>query len=211
MRKKLSIILLSLCFFVGTALAKPTAMEQLSSFSRARTISADFVQEQHMPDGRIGRMTGNFLMVKPAKFRWEYKSPYEQLIISDGQRVWFYEPDLKQVIIRSQSQIAGDKPILLLSDPEKARRYFDIQNINMEAEGLEWLEAIPKNKDNSTFLSILIGFLAGEPQKLAFRDAFNNQTVISFSNIRLNRPIDAQRFIFIPPAGVDVLSDNGPH
>lgn len=200
---------ISLCCLVSEAFATPTALEQLFSFSAAKTMSADFVQEQYQADGTVGKMSGQLWVAQPAKFRWEYQKPYQQIVVSNGTKVWFYEPDLNQVIIRSQGQAIGDKPILLLSDPKAAQRYFDMKNVDIDADkNYSWVEAIPKSKENSTFSSILIGFLARKPQKLVFKDAFNNQTVVSLTNIRLNQPIDVQKFVFTPPKGVEVLSDN---
>ena len=37
---------------------------------------------------------------RPGKFRWVYEKPYEQLIVGDGARIWFYDRDLNQVTVR---------------------------------------------------------------------------------------------------------------
>lgn len=208
MRSFLLVLVAACGFATASVCAAPDALTQLFSFSKLKTLSADFTQEQYLTDGTIGRFSGQLWMSQPAKFRWEYLKPYQQIIVSNGTRVWFYEPDLNQVIIRLQGQAIGDKPILLLSDPKGAQRYFDMKNVEVAADkSLDWLEATPKSKEDSTFSSILIGFSAGKPQKLVFKDAFNNQTVISLSNIRLNQSIESQKFIFTPPKGVEVLSD----
>ena len=221
MKRKKSV--LSILLIVGLSclhsavLAAPTALEQLMAFSRIKTVQADFIQEQNLADGRMGRLRGRFWMAQPGKFRWEYRVPYQQLINSDGNKVWFFDPDLNQVIIRSQAQAIGDKPALLLSDPKAAQSYFILKNVVLDparfpavssGEKLEWVEAKPKSREASIFSSILIGFSDGKPQKLILTDAFNSQTIITFSKMALNQAIGAQQFTFEPPKGVDILKDS---
>jgi len=40
-------------------------------------------------------------------------------------------------------------------------------------------------------------------------DALGQTTVIRFSDVKLNPPLDAALFSFSPPAGVDVIRDEG--
>jgi len=42
-------------------------------------------------------------------------------------------------------------------------------------------------------------------QEMRMEDAFQQETVLTFHDIRLNQPIAAREFQFTPPAGVDVL------
>src|SRR5690606_41802687 len=35
---------------------------------------------------------------RPRKFRWHTDPPLEQLLISDGEKIWLYDPDLEQEI-----------------------------------------------------------------------------------------------------------------
>jgi DNA-binding transcriptional LysR family regulator len=39
---------------------------------------------------------GIFALQRPGKFRWSYEKPYKQLLVSDGNKLWSYDPDLNQ-------------------------------------------------------------------------------------------------------------------
>ena len=207
--KYISQSLLGCCFIIisGLAHSKPTAIEQLMAFAKVKTVQADFVQKQNMVDGRMSSMTGRFWMISPEKLRWETMKPYQQLLISDGQKVWFYDQDLNQVTVQSQKQAANDKSLLLLLNPVSAQQYFYLKNVSGSSDQLDWVEAKPKSREISTFSSILIGFSGGKPQKMLMIDAFGQQTIIEFGNLVLNGTIDKGRFVFQAPKGVEVVTD----
>ena len=52
--------------------------------------------------------------MKPNYFRWEYKAPSENEIISDGEFLYLYDPDLKQVIVSKLDKQVGISPAMLL-------------------------------------------------------------------------------------------------
>jgi outer membrane lipoprotein carrier protein len=33
----------------------------------------------------------------PDRFRWDYRKPYQQVIVADGTAIWIYDSDLEQV------------------------------------------------------------------------------------------------------------------
>ena len=42
---------------------------------------------------------GTVAFKKPGKMSWEYKTPEAQSFVTDGDTLWFYQPDLKQVTL----------------------------------------------------------------------------------------------------------------
>src|SRR6476659_1760349 len=59
-------------------------------YSRMQGLAADFVQVYSGADGRVIRETGQLLLKRPRKARWEYGSPERKLFVSDGKNVVFY-------------------------------------------------------------------------------------------------------------------------
>ena len=93
----------------------PAAGSPLQSFFEAsRTLSGQF--EQVLFDARDSvqeRSTGAFWLQRPGQFRWEYRSPYPQTLLSDGERLWLYDPDLAQVTVRPLAEALASAPAAL--------------------------------------------------------------------------------------------------
>jgi hypothetical protein len=54
--------------------------------------------------------TGTFAFQRPGKFRWEYLKPYEQLIVGDGEKLWVFDKDLSQVMVKKLDGALGSSP-----------------------------------------------------------------------------------------------------
>ena len=68
---------------------------------------------------RAGEVTdessGTLAIKRPDRFRWDYRDPHEQVIVSDGTRVWLYDADLEQVTVRKLDIALSSTPAMLLS------------------------------------------------------------------------------------------------
>ena len=72
---------------------------------------------------------------------------------------------------------------------------------------MEWLEAIPKNQENA-FELIRLGFSqTGKLREMILRDSFGQVTWLIFSETEQNPTLTPDLFQFVPPEGVDVISD----
>src|SRR5687768_9284600 len=66
-----------------------------------RSMRADFIQTLMDNNGKmIQQSWGKMALQRPGQFRWETKRPNEQLIVANGSRLWIYDPDLQQVVVR---------------------------------------------------------------------------------------------------------------
>ena len=97
--------------------ARADAVETLRAFTRETTSGkAEFTQTVTSPDGAKKKTSsGLFEFARPDRFRFAYTKPFEQLIVSDGKKVWLHDPDLNQVSVRPMSQALGATPVALLS------------------------------------------------------------------------------------------------
>jgi len=202
--KKLLFVLL--CVLPLTARAD--AIDKLKSFIAAtRSGQADFTQVVLNQDGqRIQSASGIMQFVRPGKFRWEYRKPYEQLIVGDGTKFWLYDPDLNQVTVRKLDAALGSSPAALLSGSNEIERGFELKDVG-ERDGLDWLEAIPRSKDTS-FESVRMAFDAqSELVIMELRDNFGQDTVLRFLDMKRNPQLAPSLFKFVPPKDADVLGD----
>jgi len=144
-----------------------------------------------------------FAFARAGKFRWEVRAPFEQLIVTDGQRLYFYDADLRQVTVRDVGDAIAATPAAILFGTADVDASFRLAELGTR-DGIEWLEAVPR-KPEAGFDRIAIGFRGGEPQAMEVRDAFGQTTRFGFSAIERNPRLDPELFRFTPPPGVDVV------
>jgi outer membrane lipoprotein carrier protein len=200
------ILFVLLCALPLTAHAD--AIAKLKHFIAAtRSGQADFTQVVRNRDGqRLQSASGIMQFMRPGKFRWEYRKPYEQLIVGDGQKFWLYDADLNQVTVKKLDNALGSSPAALLSGSNAIERGFKLQDIG-ERNGLDWLEAVPKTQDTS-FESIRMGFdTRDELAVMELRDNFGQVTVLRFLDMQRNPRLSPSLFKFAPPPDADVLGD----
>ena len=196
----LQIFLGSLIFCWAGAFADTSA-----AFKRyvdnANSISGEFTQESKM-GSKTKKVKGSFVIGRPGKFRWSVQQPYQQLIISDGSKIWFYDKDLNQVTLRQAQDALSSTPAALLLGGNLLDQ-FSLKDAGTR-EGMEWVEAIPKGQDLQ-FKRISVGLISGTPARMELTDAFDNLTRIDFQNISNKTLPAADTFKFIPPANADFL------
>ncbi|HLP98859.1 MAG TPA: outer membrane lipoprotein chaperone LolA [Sideroxyarcus sp.] len=188
--------------------AHAAATDRLKSFIAAsRSAQADFTQEVRDKNGkRIQSASGTMQFVRPGKFRWEYRKPYEQLIVGDGKKFWMYDTDLNQVTVKKLDAALGSSPAALLSGSNEIERGFVLEDIEGH-DGLEWLQATPRSAESS-FEKILMAFDArSQLVVMELHDAFGQHTVLRFSALKTNPSLSPKLFKFVAPKGADVLSE----
>jgi len=172
--------------------------------SRTRTLQADFNQTLRTHDGEVLQQSeGEFYLNRPGKFRWNYRSPYEQIIVSDGERIWIYDVDLQQVTVQKQDAGLPTTPMALLEDSFKLHQSFSVLPMD-EHDGIYRLKLVSKSKE-SDFGEIVVGLDEGGLRFMQLHDQFEQVTDIVFSDTNTNTKLADDIFEFIPPDGVDVF------
>ena len=199
------ILLLLLCLLPG--LASAAATDALKVFlTQTQTVKARFAQMVLDKNGKqLQQAQGVMQFSRPGKFRWDYQKPYEQVIVGDGSKLWIYDKDLNQVTIRKLDRALGSSPAALLAGSNDLERDYKLSNLGVE-KGLDWLEALPKNKE-TMFERVRMGFGKSGLEAMELRDQFGQTTVITFADVERNPRIAADVFRFTPPQGADVISE----
>lgn len=154
----------------------------------------------------IQESRGQLWIERPNKFRWNYQTPYEQQIVSDGERLWVYDKDLRQVTVRPLEGGLLNTPAALLAGQGGLEEQFDVENLGTE-KGLARVELTPKAKD-SGFESVRIGFENGRLRRLEIRDSLGQTTRYVLSDAVENAQISRSVFAFEPPPGVDIVGES---
>ena len=142
---------------------------------------------------------------RPGQFRWHTDAPMEQLLVSNGETIWLYDPDLMQVTIQKMDQRLTHTPALLLSgDVSKIAESFDITL----KEGGNVVDFILKPKAaDSLFESLRLSFRGGMINDMQLIDNVGQRTNILFLGVKMNPPVAASQFTFEVPEGVDVIQE----
>jgi len=155
------------------------------------------------PDGaKTKTSSGRFEFARPDRFRFAYEKPYEQLIVSDGAKVWIYDPDLQQATARPAARAVGATPAALLAGAA-LERDFALKALP-DAQGLEWVEAAPRAQE-AQFKSLRVGFAGKTLAAIEIIDGFGQKSQLRFSGVETNVSPAPETFRFVPPAGVDVI------
>ena len=174
--------------------------------SQAQTLSARFSQLTLDGSGtQLQETAGELSLKRPGLFRWHTDAPQEQLLVSNGQKVWLFDPDLNQVTIQTLDQRLTHTPALLLSgDVSKISDNFEISH----KEGGSVVDFIlkPKAKD-SLFDNLRLSFRNGVINDMQLIDGSGQRTNILFLSVQMNQPLDAAQFSFQPPADADVIEE----
>ena len=134
--------------------------------------------------------------------------PYQNQIISDGERLYMYDQDLRQVSINPIAKVAGSTPLLIIAG-KNVEKYFILKNIDdqnyTEAnQNIKWVEASPK-EEGAGFSKVILGLSDNKLSVMKIVDAFEHTTTISFKNAKYNISLTDNDFLFKLPDGVDVV------
>lgn len=169
--------------------------------TNTKSMTANF--SQTTKGASSGTFTGTMSVQRPNNFRWETKSPSEQIIVANGNSMWIYDKDLEQATKQAVDTQVGNTPALLLSgDPSKIDKNF---RVTQPYSSKNYYVLYPKSGDAS-FKNLSVSFSGGKPVMMVLNDSLGQTTSIKFSNIKLNPSLNSSQFKFTPPAGVDVIN-----
>ncbi len=204
-------------FFVFLMLSLNVFAEGISDLNafvnNVSSMSSEFSQVVLDKKGsKLQDVEGVMLFKRPNKFRWDYLKPYQNQIISDGDRLYMYDQDLRQVSINSIAKVGGSTPLLIIAG-KNIEKYFTLKNIESQAgdessQNIKWVEAIPK-EEGAGFSKVMLGLTENKLSVMKIVDAFEHITTISFRNAKYNVSLSDNDFLFKLPNGVDVVQNGG--
>ena len=179
------------------------AAESLRAFVRdVKSGRSAFSQTVTSPDGaKQKQSSGTFEFARPNRFRFVYTKPYAQTIVSDGQKVWYHDPDLNQVTVRKVADTLGNTPVALLAGTS-IEREFELTS-QPDRDGLEWVQATPRAA-GGTIQWLKAGFKGRALVAVEIADSFGQRSMLRFADLATDVAPAADAFRFTVPAGADV-------
>ncbi len=183
-----------------------TALEK--RYSR-KSFEADFTQISRLEAlERNDMASGHAFFSHPGKMRWQYLSPEQHEIITNGKSLWIYRPSIKQVMTGdAKSFFPAGAGGAFLSDISLVRKNF---TIHLKTNTPNYVElSLVANKKISDISSILIRISKKNTQieRVTTYNIYDDTTIFEFSNIQFN-PINPGVFEFIPPSDASIIEMN---
>lgn len=215
MRKNLTTVLFWVVALMAPALVQAEEVQGGDQAAEAlaellggyETYQARFIQIVVNENGSQVQETRGALKAKrPGLFYWETEAPLSQFIVSDGEQVEVYDPDLEQVTIHNLDDRVQTTPALLLSgEVDNLNETYEVSARSI-GENTREFTLVPRAAD-SLFTSLQLSFYNGELQEMRMRDSLSQLSILSFDDISLNGTIDASAFRLDYPDSVDVIRD----
>ena len=128
---------------------------------------------------------GELWASKPQNALWVYQKPIQKSVYINAQQITVVEPQIEQVTLRKLGDEIDFLAIVKKAKPIDANRYS--ATVNAQTYIVEF--------KNDLLTSI------------SYKDGFDNQVSIRFTDPLQNRPIESSRFKALIPSDYDVIKD----
>ena len=170
-------------------------------FESVETLAGAFRQTTRDETGEvIEEATGQFVMARPQRFVWDYRTPWEQLIVSDGEKLWVHDVALEQVVVRPLEEALGVGAAQLLSGDLSRLE----ENFSLTADGEDVVILRPTDPAWD-FQRVRLELEGGVPVSITVEDGLGQRVEVVLRDLTLNPDVSPGRFRFEPPAGADVM------
>jgi len=135
---------LFLCSLVITPIFAMTTQDLQIRLSKVNSFHATFSQRVTNAEGTIIQQGKGKLWIKrPNFFNWQMILPDENVLISDGKTLWFYNPFIKQVTVTWLKDIINNTPFMLImcNNPYDWQQY----NIKQQDDNFKLTPKISNN------------------------------------------------------------------
>lgn len=198
-------------------LAGPTEAQDIHQLAQAvdnhynhlRSLQSDFI-EIYRGDGPERVESGTLWLKKPRKMRWEYRSPKEKLFISDGEVVWFYMPEERQVRKTTLKKLDDLRsPLAFLLGKTKLEKELTglskvVEDAPLDARDM-LLRGVPTGMAGQVSEVQLEITPSDQIIRIVLMDADGAETEFRFASWKENVEMSDRRFQFTPPAGVETV------
>jgi outer membrane lipoprotein carrier protein len=179
-------------------------------YQNVRDFTADFVQTYRGGVLRTEtRERGTVAVKKPGRMRWVYTSPERKEFVSDGQKMYSYIPEDRQVLV---SDIPADSqaptPVLFLAGKGDLVKDFTAATAPSPVTGSVGLKLTPRRSEPEyEYLIVAVDPATLQIRALTTRDRQGGESTLRFENLQENKGISDKDFAFRIPRGVDVITD----
>ena len=210
-------LVLLVAFLVGPSLlqaqGKPTADALAKSLQQRYQGISDFTADfsQSYRGGVLRTQTveqGTVSVKKPGRMRWVYVKPEKKEFVSNGQKMYLYIPQDRQVVVSDVSSDASSTSSLFLAGKGDIARDFTAAYMDSPLQGTLALKLTPRRRQpDYEYLVVAIDPVSLQIRGLVTRDTQGGDSTLTFTNLKENQRISDKVFDFRIPRGVDVVNN----
>lgn len=155
-------------------------------------------------------LTGEVLLKKPGRMRWNYQTPDPKMYLADGDLLWLHEPEDKQAFRQDLKSSQLPAALAFLTGKGQLATEFDIvfaSDPRLGGPG-DYVLALSPRQPQSQVKSILF---VVDPQTFLVRESLitdpqGNTNDLLFSDIKINSRLTDATFRWTPPPGTRVIN-----
>ena len=191
-----------------TELTLEQILDRVEKNYAGQSFQAGFIQESTIKAMDIVDFASGKIFVRyPGMMRWEYEKPEEQIIITDGHKLWVYRPTDNQVLTGSAPAFFSDgKGASFLSDIKLIRQKFKISLENSKEDFFYELKLQPLEKKLDVVdIRLSVTKNTFTVIRIITYNSYADENRIEFVNHQFNVKLDESLFSFKVPPGADVV------
>jgi outer membrane lipoprotein carrier protein len=169
----------------------------------ADVYAADFTQSVFGMRGEVLERSEGYVRLQRPQFKWVVNEPYPQILVTEGDQLKLYDPDLEQLTIRPLEEALRDTPVSLLT--QEAVALGDDFNVMKIADGETVSFVIEPTAADTLYREILLHFDRAALTGLDILDHLGQRTEIRFDPTPGVGAIDPAEFTLTVPPGTDVI------
>jgi outer membrane lipoprotein carrier protein len=204
----ISFIAVNFSYSAETELTLEQILDRVEKKYTGRSFQAGFVQESTIKAMDIVDFASGKIFVRyPGMMRWEYEKPEDQIIITDGHKLWIYRPTDNQVLTGSAPAFFSDgKGASFLSDIKLIRQKFKISLENSKEDFFYELKLQPLEKKLDVIdIRLSVTKNTFTVIRISTYNSYDDENRIEFVNHRFDVKLDESLFSFKIPPGADVV------
>jgi outer membrane lipoprotein carrier protein len=155
--------------------------------------------------------TGTLLLKKPGRMRWSYNQPAGKVFVLDGKSAYFYTPgDAQAQRIPAKQLDDLRSPLRFLLGHTQLEKELPGLTATSTGNGLFTLSGVPPQMAQRIHSLSLTVNADGIIQRIRLEETDGAVTDFSFTGIHENVPTRDSDFVFVPPAGVEIVNGMPP-
>ena len=201
-------VFLTLCH-IPLARSQDTPQAQLSNVLRqVNTMSATVQQLIVESDGALLEESSiQMHVMRPGGFYWETLEPFPELVVTNGDVLWNYQPDLEQVVIENWDSSRAEPAAELLSGrTDSLAEEYEIHIEKDIGEDMAVFQLLPLDQ-NSLYRRINISFDNTALLSIHLDSKNGQKTLWQFNQPQINQQLAPDLFNFQIPPGIDIVDN----
>ena len=179
-------------------------------YNALHTLQAEFI-EKYSGNGIDRTESGTLWIKRPGRMRWEYREPRAKLFITDGRTAWFYAPGDQQARSTPSRKLDDLRsPLAYLLGKAKLERVFEglafTTGVQPQTPGNIVLQGKPRGLAGHLARVLLEVTPDGRIDRIVAEGQDDSVTEYRFLASKEDVAIADERFRFVPPAGVEVVT-----